>query len=160
MDATIRLAGAADAAHVVELRAEMFRAMGTDQATVADPGWRDAFLDWLVDALDDNLAAVALAELADGRIVSSAVGQVLDHPPSPTHTVARSGRVGSVCTYPEFRGRGLGSACVAQVLAWFRESTDVQVVDLSATQFGVGIYRRLGFVEREYPNMRMRLSRR
>lgn len=76
--------------------------------------------------------------------------------PAPSRFDTRSGYVLSVCTDPEFRGRGFASAIMTSLLEWFT-AAGITKVDLHASQFGVEIYRRLGFTEPKYPELTWRL---
>ncbi len=65
----------------------------------------------------------------------------------------------NVVTVPAFRARGLARGCVEALMEWFRDSTAVRDVNLSATADGAVLYRRLGFTERSFPSMRLTLDR-
>ena len=65
----------------------------------------------------------------------------------------------NVVTVPTFRGRGLARGCLEALVEWFRDSTAVHDVNLSATADGSMLYHRLGFAERAYPSMRLTIDR-
>ena len=122
--------------------------------------WRDGDARvWFERHLDrpDRFAGY-VAEVAE-QVVSVAVGLVIDHPPSPTNPGNVRGYVFNVATDPQYRRRGLGSACLAGVLTWFETDTEVRVVDLTATGAGGGMYRAHGFAETGHPSMRLTLRR-
>lgn len=91
-----------------------------------------------------------------GRLAASGIGLVRHGLPAPSRFDTRSGYVLSVCTDPEFRGRGFATAIMTSLLGWFTAAGIVKV-NLHASQFGVEIYRRLGFTEPRYPELTWRL---
>ncbi|TYP89942.1 acetyltransferase (GNAT) family protein [Blastococcus xanthinilyticus] len=156
----MRRAGPADAAALVELRAAMFAAMGTDPGP-PDAPWRAAALDWFGERLarPDRFAACVVDDPASGRVVSGAAAEVEQHTPNPWNPGGARAELFNVSSLPGSQGRGYARACVAEVLAWVREETTVGTVRLSATPPGFGIYRALGFTETRYPAMRLLLER-
>ncbi|HYN68410.1 MAG TPA: GNAT family N-acetyltransferase [Ornithinibacter sp.] len=151
-DAVLRVAGPADAAALVELRAVMFEGMGTTAAAIADPRWRRAASDWFADRVTDLQARIVVAE-AEGRVVSCAVGEVTALIPGPNTVTGSVGLISNVATTNGHRGRGLAAACTDDLLRWFVEETDVRRVDLFATEAGARIYTRRGFTGRGFESM-------
>lgn len=136
-----RRATAADVGALVELRAEMFDAMGVD---ASGESWRAAAHEWFEARLDDPDYGIFVVE-ADGAVVASAVGAIRDAAPSPRCPKGRDALINNVCTLSAYRGRGLGSAAFDAVLAWAR-GTGVERAELMATDGGRGIYEKAGFV--------------
>jgi ribosomal protein S18 acetylase RimI-like enzyme len=157
---TVRRAGPEDAAALVELRAAMFEAMGSDPGS-PDAPWRAAAGDWFARRLaaPDRFAAFVVAEPATGRVVSGAAAECEDQPPGPWNPTGARAHLFNVSTLPDVRGRGHARDCVAAVMGWLREETTVGTVVLSATAQGSGIYRALGFTEARYPAMRLSIAR-
>ncbi len=154
----LRRARRTDAAALVELRALMFRAMGTEAAALADPAWRLAAHGWFTDRVDAPDVCAVVAEV-DGAVVSCAVGEVTALIPGPTTPNGRVGLVSNVATLEPHRGRGLASACTDHLLEWFTERTDVTRVDLFATVDGARLYGVRGFTASPFPAMRRPLTR-
>mgnify|MGYP006977647128 CR=1 FL=1 len=48
---------------------------------------------------------------------------------------------------------------LGELIAWFEEETDVEVISLNATEVGRDIYDDYGFVDSTFPEMRLRLDR-
>jgi ribosomal protein S18 acetylase RimI-like enzyme len=67
-----------------------------------------------------------------------------------------TGWIGNLIVPPAFRGSGLGSALMERAIASL-ESRGVETIRLEADPLGIGIYRRLGFVD-EYTSPRFRLD--
>ena len=151
-DAVVRVATAADAPALVELRGVMFEGMGTPAAAIADPVWRRAAHDWFAKTVADPQSRIVVAE-AGGRVVSCAVGEVTALIPGPNTVTGSVGLISNVATVAEHRGRGLAAACTDDLLRWFVEQTQVRRVDLFATEAGARIYTRRGFTVRGFEAM-------
>lgn len=141
MTMRVRRAMAADVAALVDLRAEMFAAMGVD---ASEGSWRAAVHDWFEARLDHPDFGIFVVE-GDGVVVASAVGAIRDAAPSPTCPTGRDILINNVCTFPSYRGNGHGSAAFEAVLEWARQ-TGVRRAELMATEDGRGIYEKAGFV--------------
>jgi GNAT superfamily N-acetyltransferase len=135
----VRRAGPADAAALVELRAAMFTAMGTDPG---GPGahWRPAAAEWFA-------------------VVSGAAAVCESQTPGPWNPGGVRALLFNVCTLPGSEGRGYARTCVAAVMDWVREETTAGTVQLAATAAGSGIYRALGVTDSRYPTMRLSIPR-
>ena len=96
---------------------------------------------------------------AAGEVCSSALGYLRPGPPSPVNLDGGSGVIQSICTFAGDRGQGLGRACFALVLDWFRDETPVRSLELFATEEGMPMYQRAGFEVTDWPAMRMSLDR-
>lgn len=127
-DRLVRPAAAADVEALVTLRGIMFEAMGV---AADDPRWRAAARRWFVERLADPAYRIVVVEVRDG-------GDVL---------------VSNVCTLPDARGQGHGSAAFDAVMAWARE-TGVARAELMATADGRQLYERAGFCVTAFPAMR------
>jgi GNAT superfamily N-acetyltransferase len=151
-DFVVRRAGEGDVEALVELRAAMFVAM-------ADPG--EAETTWFAEALSrpDRFAAFVVDDHSIGRVVSGAAAVCEVHTPGPSNPQGAVAHLFNVCTLPGHGERGYARACVAAVLEWVREETPAVSVDLAATAAGTGIYRALGFVDRDIPTMRLSIPR-
>jgi GNAT superfamily N-acetyltransferase len=151
-DAAVRVATAADAGALVELRGVMFEGMGTPAAAIADPVWRRAAHGWFAKTVADPQSRIVVAE-AGGRVVSCAVGEVTALIPGPNTVTGSVGLISNVATVAEHRGRGLAAACTDDLLRWFVEQTQVRRVDLFATEAGTQIYTKRGFTVRGFEAM-------
>lgn len=156
--ARIRRADRDDADALVDLRALMFEAMGTDPGALGAARWRLAARDWFQDAVDAAAVWIVVAEV-DGDVVACAVGEVTALIPGPGCPNGSAGLISNVATLPQHRGHGLAAACTDDLLAWFRERTDVTRVDLFATPAGARIYEPRGFVANDFPAMRWSIPR-
>ncbi|GAB3112612.1 hypothetical protein GCM10027055_15920 [Janibacter alkaliphilus] len=154
----VRPARAADIATIVTLHGIMAEAVGGPTEMVAAADWQQQAARWLQLHLADERVRVVVAEV-HGVVVSCALGQVLDHLPSPDDPGEQRGLVSTVVTFPAHRRRGHSEACTRELLTWFREQTEVQVVELAAGERGVELYERLGFTAAEPLRLELRLDR-
>lgn len=139
----LRRATVADAADLVRLRAHMTEAMGGDPTV---PGWAAACEAALTRRLDEpELFAAWLVEV-DGRPVSSGVGWLEEHLPSPGCFDGRRGHVASMSTDPLHRRQGHAREVLTALMEWFA-SLGVPRVDLRATEDGRPLYEAFGFRE-------------
>ena len=136
---------------LVELRAEMFHAMGVD----ASGAWRQNAREWFSQRVGTPGVGIFVVE-DSGHVVACAMGAIRDAAPSPSVPEGRDVLLSNVCTLPQWRGRGHGRRAFDAVMAWARD-TGVGRVELMATADGRGMYERAGFVVNASPAMRMRL---
>jgi ribosomal protein S18 acetylase RimI-like enzyme len=154
----VRRAVAGDAEELTALRAEMFVAMGHDVGP-PDAPWRVAATAWFAARLDaDERVAVFVAEHPEAGVVACALGTSTPHVPGPRNPSGSRGHVSNICTLPAYRRHGLARACVEALLDWFRTSTDVGAVHLSATADGIGLYQSFGFSSPEHRYLTLRLE--
>lgn len=94
----------------------------------------------------------------DGRIVATALLAFIEKPANPSFINGKIGEVFSVYTQPEYRGQGIASRLMKDLLAHAKEE-GLDHVDLSATDKGYPMYKKLGFTERtsHYTEMRHEL---
>lgn len=155
-DIQVRRAKPDDAEALVHLRGLMLDAMGTDIGG-PDAPWRAPALEWFAQQLasPETFAAYVVDDPTAG-VVAGAAGNVYVHPPGPNDLTTVRGHVYNVSTDPDFRRRGLARACVTALMDWFRNETTVGVVELHATDYGIDLYRGLGFTEAHFPTLRHR----
>lgn len=150
----VRRAVVADAPALVELRTEMFRAMGT--AAVDSSEWRTSAQDWFTRHVEDARVCMVVVEV-DSRVVSTAMAAMRETVPSPSCPKGGDILISNVCTLLGARGQGHGQAAFAAVLEW-ANSTGVPRAELMATTDGQAMYEAAGFAVTRYPAMRAPLS--
>jgi ribosomal protein S18 acetylase RimI-like enzyme len=158
IDIQVRRAKPDDADALVRLRALMLASMGVEVGG-PDAPWREVARQWFAEQLasPDTFAAYVVDDPAVG-VVAGAAGNVVSHPPGPWDLGTQRGHLYNVSTEPDFRRRGLARACVVALLDWFRDEIAVRQIELHATNDGIELYRALGFVEANYPTLRLRFS--
>ena len=138
-----RRATPADARALVELRVAMLSSFFDE---VPGGEWREMCRAMFEERLADESGDFA-AFVVDGPAgvpVSSGVGWVQQHLPSPRNQHGRRGHIASMSTLPEHRGHGCATAILSAMLAWM-ESLGVTRVELRASVMGEPVYRALGF---------------
>ena len=153
-DVVVRSAHDRDVPALVELRGEMFKAMGV---TEQDPSWRKQARLWFIERLENPSYCIVVIE-AKGAVVACALGAIRDAAPSPAVPAGRDVLISNVCVFPSVRGRGYGRAAFTAVMDWARAS-GVGRAELVATTAGAAIYREAGFTHSEHPLMRAELKR-
>ncbi|MGP3926682.1 GNAT family N-acetyltransferase [Streptomyces sp. 8N616] len=123
-----------------------------------DAPWRRAAEEWFVQRLHEkgDFAAFVAHEPELG-VVSSAVGTCDRHAPGPANLSGLHGHVFNISTDPRRRRLGYARACLDALLAWYRDETDVGVINLNATPDGLSLYHSLGFAAPRFPALQ-RLS--
>ena len=108
-----------------------------------------------------NLNKTCFAFVAkDGeKIVATALLVVSEKPASPAYKKGKSGEVLNVCTMEEYRGHGLCTSLMNNLVAFGREN-GLDKICLSATKMGYPVYRKIGFCELDdhYTEMSIRLT--
>ncbi len=158
----VRRAGVEDAAALTRLRSRMLAAMGVDG--LDEPQWQVTCTRWFRERLSERTLVVAFVvdgELEDGTVgpVACAVGDFHAHAPEPWNPSGRRGHVFNVSTEPDARRRGYARACVAAVMRWFHDESEVTRVGLSATEHGRALYEQLGFTEPHGHELVWRITR-
>ncbi|WP_410786676.1 GNAT family N-acetyltransferase [Kribbella sp. C-35] len=158
-DIQVRRAKPDDAESLVRLRGLMLAAMGNDIGGLDAP-WRTTALEWFTGQLasPDTFAAYVVDDPSAG-VVAGAAGNVSVHAPGPHDLTTVRGHLFNVSTEPDFRRRGLARACVVALMDWFRDETGVGQVELHATDYGIDLYRGLGFTEAKFPTLRFRTTK-
>ena len=130
-----------DAAELTRLRALMIVAMGGDPTL---PGWSAACERAFARRLAEPDRFAAWLVEADGRAVSSGVGWLEEHLPSPGAFDGRRGHVASMSTEQDSQRRGHGRQVLGALMDWFAV-LDVPRIDLRATEAGRALYESVGF---------------
>lgn len=111
-----------------------------------DAPWRRAAEAWFRQLLaDPQKFAAFVVDDPDLGPVSAVCGICDDRPPGPPTLSPVRGYIFSVATDPSRRHRGHARACMEAVLAWFRDDTEAQIVELKASPDGAALYAALGF---------------
>jgi GNAT superfamily N-acetyltransferase len=150
---TLRLATVDDIDELVRLRRVMMDAL----AVPDEPTWAGRCAAFLRDGFADGTATAAVADAPGtaGRLVACGIGTIIRRPPGPDTPNGLYGYIASMVTEPGWRSRGLATGIVSELLAWFT-ARDVRKVDLHASAEGEPIYRRFGFTDAEFPELRWR----
>ena len=99
---------------------------------------------------------IAFVAKDGGRIVSVAYLHIIEMPANSILLNGLYGDVLSVYTEPEYRGQGLCTRLMKDLVAYGKEK-GLGRIDLKATSAGLPIYKKVGFIEKEarYTNMQI-----
>lgn len=115
----------------------------------------------LPDYFERKLGSELIAFVAkDGsRIVGTALLHIAEIPANPRVMSGLCGEVLNVLTEKEYRGQGICSKLMG-MLVEYGKSHDLARIDLSATDDGYPVYKKVGFVEKapDYHEMRLVLK--
>ena len=102
---------------------------------------------------------IAFTARADGRIVSVAYLHIIEMPANSVLLSGLYGDVLSVYTEPEYRGMGLCTRLMTDLIAYGKKA-GLGYIDLKATDEGYPIYKKVGFSDKEqrYRNMRIKFN--
>lgn len=153
MDFVFTEATKEDIAELIRLRIAY---MIDDFGTVSDYE-KDCMEKQLLDYFNRKLGDELIAFVAknDDRIVSVAYLHIIEMPANSILLNGVYGDVLSVFTEPEYRGHGLCTQLMKNLLEYGR-IRGLGRVDLSATKEGHPIYEKVGFVDKEHRYTEMR----
>jgi ribosomal protein S18 acetylase RimI-like enzyme len=151
-----RRAGRADAQELTRLRGVMFRDMGRDPLLL-DETWQQRNTEYFRARLaeTDDFAAFVVDRPAAG-LAAAAVGWLERRLIGTANPTGRIGYIANVSTDPDERHRGHARRTMTELVAWFR-TTGISMVTLNAAPDGDRLYRSLGFIEPEDPELVLRL---
>lgn len=99
---------------------------------------------------------IATIAWLDEKPIAAAFLTIQERPANPSFLTGLTATLINVITYPDYRKRGITTQ-VVNVLIDEAKKLNVSSIDLAATKDGVGVYKRLGFVEPPYTAMRLKL---
>ena len=146
----------ASSADIDELIRMRIAYMADDRGTVSDSE-REAMKRQLPDYFARKLGTelIAFAAKDQSRIVSTAFLHIIEMPANSVLPNGLYGVVLNVYTEPDYRGRGLCTGLLKELIAYGKER-GLGRIDLQATPEGAPIYRKAGFIEKDkqYTDMR------
>lgn len=151
--------GQADLSDIDELIRMRIAYMIDDFGSISDEE-REGIENQLPDYFARKLGTELIAFVAkDGnRIVSVAYLHIIEMPANSILLNGLYGDVLSVYTEPEYRGQGLCTKLMNNLVAYGKEK-GLGRIDLKATSEGLPIYKKVGFIEKEarYTNMQYKI---
>ncbi|MBR5347686.1 MAG: GNAT family N-acetyltransferase [Lachnospiraceae bacterium] len=149
-------AGKNDIPELIRLRIAY---MIDDYGSVSDAD-RRAMEEQLPGYFERKLGRELVAFVArDGeRLVATAFLLIVEKPANPAFLNGLEGEVLNVFTEKEYRGRGISTRLLNEMIAYAKEKHLCRL-DLKATDEGYKLYKKLGFAERtqKYRDMRLEL---
>ena len=105
----------------------------------------------------DSVVFIARDDSADGKIVSTAILNIIEKPANTSYIHGRVGEVNSVYTLPEYRRRGIALQIIKNLIEYSKEN-QIDRVDLKATKMGAPVYLKAGFEITEDTHTNMHFS--
>ncbi len=99
---------------------------------------------------------IAFVARAEGRLVAAAYLLIIEKPANPFLPNGLDGEVLSVYTEDEYRGQGICTQLMKNMIEYARENKLCRI-DLMATEEGYPIYKKVGFEDKsqKYKDMRL-----
>ena len=150
------LAGKDDISELVRLRIAY---MIDDFGTISEYE-RQCMEEQLLGYFDRRLGKelIAFVARAEGRLVAAAYLLIIEKPANPFLPNGLDGEVLSVYTESEYRGKGICTQLMKNMIEFAKESKLCRI-DLMATDEGYPVYKKVGFEDRvqKYIDMRLKL---
>ena len=155
-DLIFDLANKSDIPELVRLRIAYIE---EDFGSVSEEG-RRAMEEQLPDYFERRLGRELniFVARAGGRLVAAAQLLIIEKPANPNMPNGLIGEVYSVFTEKEYRGRGICTQLMKDLVA-FARAKKLSFVDLRATDEGYPVYKKVGFADRtsKYKDMRLNI---
>ena len=143
----IRLATLDDVDELIRLRLDFLEEVGNLKAGVDGEELGAAMRDYLVRKMPAGAFLAWVAE-SEGAIVATSGVTIFERPPNGANPSGLEAYLSNMYTLPGWRGRGLGTALVATIVAHLK-ATRVRRIWLHATEQGRPVYAKAGFVPSE-----------
>jgi predicted acetyltransferase len=91
---------------------------------------------------------------SDTKTISVAYLHISERLPNPNFINGKIGTLMNVFTFPEYRNNGIATELIKIIIEEARKE-DVKMIELSATEYGEKMYRKIGFKVSEYKCMRL-----
>ena len=88
----------------------------------------------------------------NGDIISVAYLVISEKPPNPYFINGRTGTIMNVYTYPKYRNKGIATELIKEIIKEAKK-INLKSIDLSATEAGLNLYKKLGFKESVYTSL-------
>ncbi len=142
----LRRAATTDIDALTQMRLDYLRDMGAAGAEHQAPALMGATRAYFARALLTD-AFVAFVAEHEGQIVATSGLVIFERPPYGGRLPVRVTYVLNMYVLPDWRGQGIASALLAELIA-FARGTGVNCLRLHATADGRNLYERHGFVAR------------
>lgn len=145
MEEAIRLATADDIDKLIRLRFDFFAEENVNISTGMYAMFESNLRQYYARRLNNGFFA-ALAEV-DQKIAAAAFMAVTEKPPNLCFPTGKTGTILNVLTYPKYRKKGYATR-VMDLLIEVAKKNNLSYLELSATEQGKELYKKLGFKER------------
>jgi len=146
METNIRMAAVDDIEKLIKARFDYFEAekweVTSERYSVIESNLRQYFTKHL------NIDFFAAIAEENNKIVSLAFLSISECPANPFFPTGKAGTIRNVLTYPEYRKRGLAAKTVCMLIEEAKRQ-NLSFLELSASESGKSLYKKLGFQEKE-----------
>lgn len=146
----IRMASHTDIDRLIKLRFDFFAAEKWELTIEKEALIYSQLQEYYPKHLNFDFFA-ALVEDHNGNIVSAAFLVIFERPANLSFPTGKTGLILNVLTYPEYRRMGYATSTM-QLLIQEAKKQDVSFIELSASELGKPLYKKLGFKENEPSN--------
>jgi len=99
---------------------------------------------------------IALLAKEDNKILAGAFLVIQEKPANPSFVTGITATLMNVVTYPEYRKKGIATKLLQSMIEQAK-AAGVSSIDLSSTEDGKELYRKLGFSTPNYTSMWLKL---
>lgn len=135
--------------------------MQREVGNLTDSGAIPAFVEitrkFFLHAVETGSFASWVAETGTGALVAASGLVIYEKPPSFRGLGGRVGYVSNVYTLPQWRGRGIATLLMEEMIA-FAKQNGVNKLTLGATDSGKRVYERVGFKSQRHEPMELILT--
>jgi len=143
----IRPATLQDLDELIRLRLDFLKEVGSLKAGADGGELGAAMRDYFARKMPTGAFLAWVAE-GGGALVATSGVTIFERPPNGANPSGLEAYLSNMYTLPDWRGRGLGTALVAAIVAHLK-ATRVRRIWLHATEQGRPVYARAGFVPSE-----------
>ena len=149
---TFTLAGKNDIPQLTQLRIDFLKVDHPDMSEETEKTLKTNITDFFEKHLCKDVVVFIARDDASadtqtsphGKIVSTAILNIIEKPANTSYIHGRVGEVNSVYTIPEYRRRGYALQLIKNLVEYSKEN-QIDRVDLKATKMGAPIYLKAGF---------------
>lgn len=152
---TVRTAETRDIDTLIKLRLEYLTHHFGRLEPETEQALRRQLKSYFAAHLNHDFLAVMCED--DGKAVSTAYLAISEKPANPRFITGKTATVLNVYTYPEYRKRGCATQ-VLELLIQQARNMNISYIELSATEAGKPLYKKLGFQVWQQPETEMRLQ--
>ncbi|MCL2033631.1 MAG: GNAT family N-acetyltransferase [Oscillospiraceae bacterium] len=157
METNIRMAAVDDIEKLINARFDYFETENWEAPSEQRPVIELNLRQYFTNHLNIDFFAAVIEE--NNQIASLAFLSISECPANPFYPTGKTGVIRNVLTYPEHRKRGLATKALCMLIEEAKRQS-LSFLELSASESGRPLYKRLGFRKKEpscYTEMRLSL---
>jgi predicted GNAT family acetyltransferase len=135
-----------DIAKLIKVRFDYFATENWEVTNKISEQIRTQLQSYYSKHMNDDFFA-AFVEDEDGNVVSTAFLVIVEKPANLSWPTGKTGTILNVLTYSDYRNKGYATMAL-NLLIDIAKKQDVSFIDLSASELGRSLYKKLGFQEK------------